>query len=210
MIISWPLHLERRLRLVPRAEADFKHLVAALAKGGLICAANPGFLRLGDEKREALINCVWWGVCKCVYWKIGSVIVTTLATASYFVGSADTKVNKQTKKKMQNLLRKVFKRALNQIRTWLSGLRKHRQTTTAARPFSSLLALWRRSSCTFQTNSQKMAQPTGAGAFREAKNSSYCGRPSTWVADRARARRLSYRFSPLSLDPICSVDQKWT
>lgn len=129
MIISWPLHLERRLRLVPRAEADFKHLVAALAKGGLICAANPGLLRLGDEKREALINCVWWGVCKCVYWKIGSVIVTTLATASYFVGSADTKVNKQTKKKMQNLLRKVFKRALNQIRTWLSGLRKHRQTT---------------------------------------------------------------------------------
>lgn len=169
-IISWLLHLKRCLRLVPRAEANFKHLVATLAKGGLIwkppCGANPGVFGLGDENREALINCVWWWVCECVYWKIGSVTVTTLATASYFVGLAGTTVNK----KNASPSRKVFKRASNQMRTLLLGLRKYRQATAGEGPFSCLLALWHWSSCTFQTNSQRIVQPTDAEAFREAKN----------------------------------------
>lgn len=100
MIISWPLHLKRCLRLSPRGEAHFKHFLPTLTEERPIwkppCAANLGLFGLGDENRQAVIKCVWWWVCERLYWKVGSVIFfyTTLVIASSFVGLAGTKVNK--------------------------------------------------------------------------------------------------------------------
>lgn len=75
-------------------------------------------------------------------------------------------------------------------------------------------------SCSFQTNSQKSAQSTGAGAFREAKKTAATasrpgGRRWTRVAERARATplKLQLRSTDSGSDLLCSLGMfspKWT
>lgn len=217
VIISWPPHLKRRLKLVPRAEANVWW--PPLLQGcwwwwKLPCAANPGLFGLGDKKRQALINCVWWWVCKCVYWKYGSVIVTTLATTSYLVGLAGTKANKKCKS---------FKKSLQ--KSLKSNMNVAVRTQEVQRDNSGRRGPWllNRSAACWRSDTDPPApsnkqpenrQLTDAGAFRAAKNSSY-GILLWWESlDLGGRESQSDCFSLLTLDPICPVvghiSPKWT
>lgn len=142
----------------------------------------------------------------CVYWKIGSVIVTTLETASFFVGLAGTKVTQ----KCASPSRKAFKRASDQIRTLLLGFRKRSQTTAGegdrrgCRAVGTLTQILphlpdkqpQKKKHSQQTLEHSEKLKTASTASRSA------GRPSTWVAERARATHLNSCFSPRTLDPV--------
>lgn len=206
MIICWPLHLKRRLRPVPRAEANFKHLLSALAKGRLIwkppCAANPGLFGLGDENREALISCVWWWVCVYAYWKTGSVIVTTLAMASYFVGLAGTKANKTQKKKKCKSFKENLQR--NQTRRLLLGLRKYWQTTAGEGHRVGSRAPSRQTARN-QRSLQALELSKEAKKKQQQLHLALVGDAGHGWQREPEPRLWNYHVAPLTLDPICSV-----
>lgn len=94
--------------MLPKPEANFRHFKPTLTGGRWyekpVCVVSSGLL--GAENRN---KCVWWRVCKCVYWKVGSMFRTTLVIGSSFAGLAGTKVNKKNARQP----RKFFKRASN-------------------------------------------------------------------------------------------------